>query len=242
MADRALRHGELREVFDGIWMVTGTVRMPGPLPVTFSRNMTVVREGDALVLVNSVRLDDAGLAALEALGRPAHVIRLAAFHGLDDRFYQTKYGAKVWAVEGSLYLPGFETDPSKAYFTPDHLMRADTALPIAGAELIRIASAKPPEGLLLLPREGGILISGDVLQNWAAPDAYFSFLGRVMMRAMGFIKPYNLGPGWLRGAKPDLDEVRAILDLDFEHVLPAHGVEVIGDAKAKYRPAFARLR
>lgn len=51
----ALPHGELREVLSGIYIVTGTVAMPGPLPVRFSRNMTIVREGARLVLVNSVR-------------------------------------------------------------------------------------------------------------------------------------------------------------------------------------------
>lgn len=242
MSDRALPHGELREVFEEIWFVTGTVRMPGPLPVAFSRNMTVVRQDGALTLVNSVRLDEGGLGALEALGDVRHVVRLAAFHGMDDRFYKERYGAKVWAVDGSHYLPGFESDPSKAYFTPDERMTSDGALPVRAARLVRIGSAKPPEGLLLLDRDGGIIVSGDALQNWSAPDAYFSFLGRVMMRAMGFIKPYNIGPGWLRGAKPDLAEVRGLLDLDFEHVLPAHGAEVIGDAKAKFRPAFDRLR
>src|ERR1700722_8894119 len=58
----ALPHGELDEVLPGLFLVTGTARLPGPLPVRFSRNMTVVREGERLVLLNSVRLDEAGLA------------------------------------------------------------------------------------------------------------------------------------------------------------------------------------
>src|SRR5579871_4123106 len=44
----ALPHGALREVLPGLFFVTGTVPMPGPLPVRFSRNMTVVREGERL--------------------------------------------------------------------------------------------------------------------------------------------------------------------------------------------------
>ena len=69
-------HGSLTEVLPGLWFVTGTVGMPGPLPVRFSRNMTVVRRSDKLVVVNSVRLDDAGLAALDKLGKVTDVIRL----------------------------------------------------------------------------------------------------------------------------------------------------------------------
>src|SRR5262249_45497235 len=41
----AQKHGELRELLPGLWFVTGTVKMPGPLPVRFSRNMTVVKQG-----------------------------------------------------------------------------------------------------------------------------------------------------------------------------------------------------
>ena len=65
----ALPHGPLNEVLPGIFFVKGTLRMSGFLPVAFSRNMTVIKEGERLVIVNSVRLDDAGLAQLDALGR-----------------------------------------------------------------------------------------------------------------------------------------------------------------------------
>jgi hypothetical protein len=59
-----------------------------------------------------------------------------------------------------------------------------------------------------------------------------------MMKRFGFFKPYNVGPGWLRFASPSADDVRSILQLDFEHVLPGHGDAVIGGAKEKYRPAI----
>ena len=235
-------HGELRELFDGVWFVTGRVRMFGPL--TFSRNMTVVRDGDALTLIGSMRLSDDGLAALEKLGAVKSVIRLAAFHGMDDPFYKERYGATVYAVEGSAYATGFKPgtpDPSKAYFQPDVWMNDATELPVSDAKLITIRSAKPPEGLMLLQREGGILVSGDALQNWGEPDEHFSISGRLMMKRMGFIRPYNVGPGWLDGAKPDRAEVKALLDLPFEHVLPVHGAEVIGAAKEKYRPRIEAL-
>ena len=60
----------------GVWMVTGSMSIG---PTTFSRNMQVLKQGDELVLVNTVRLDDAGLEALDALGRVTHVVRLAGF-------------------------------------------------------------------------------------------------------------------------------------------------------------------
>lgn len=236
----ALPHGDLREVLPGVYFVTGTVGMPGPLPIRFSRNMTILREGERLVLVNSVRLTDEGLASLDALGKVSDVIRLAANHGQDDPFYQERYRAKIWAVSGQRYTPGFATNAPNTYFEPDATIGADDQLPIAGARLYTIHST-PPEGLLVLERHGGTIVSGDCLQNWAEADSYFSFLGRAMMKVMGFIQPHNIGPGWLKQGKPPKNELRGILDLDFANVLPAHGAPVLGKAREQYRPALERV-
>src|SRR5262245_30354002 len=86
-------HGALTEVFPDVFVVTGSMRFPLPLvPVFASRTMTILRDGGSLALVNTVRLDDPGLAALDALGKVEHVIRLAGFHGSDDPFYKDRYG------------------------------------------------------------------------------------------------------------------------------------------------------
>lgn len=78
----AMLHDELRELLPGMYLVAGIVGMPGPLPVRFSRNMTVVREGDRLALVNTVRLDEAGLTALDAFVKVTDGVRLAANRGV----------------------------------------------------------------------------------------------------------------------------------------------------------------
>ena len=236
----ALPHGDLQEILPGIHFVTGSFSFPGPLPVRFSRNMTVVRQGARLVLVNAVRLDQAGLAALDALGQVTDVLRLAANHGIDDPFYADRYRAKVWAVKGQRYTPGFNTSSPKTYFRPDVEIDATTALPIEGAR-IQIIGSRPPEGLLLLPGHGGVMVAGDSLQNWGAVDSYFNGVGSVMMRMLGFIRPHNVGPAWLRQGKPPIAHLRAILGAPFAHVLPAHGAAVIGNASELYRPAIDRV-
>jgi hypothetical protein len=236
----ARKHGALTEVLPGLYFVTGTVHLPGPLPVRFSRNMTVVRRGESLILVNTVRLDDAGLAELDKLGKVTDVIRLAANHGSDDPFYAERYGAKVWVVKGQRYTAGFNTSAPNTYFTPHHEMDASTQLPIPDAKLI-VIDATPPEGLLLLPEHGGVMISGDCLQNWATTDPYFSWLGSGVMKMMGFIKPHNIGPGWLRQCKPPKDQLRGVLGATFANVLPAHGTPVLGGAVDHYRPAVERV-
>jgi hypothetical protein len=231
----AYPHGELREVLPGLFFVTGTTAMgPG---MRFSRNMTVIREGERLVLVNTVRLDDAGLKALDALGRVTDVIRLAGFHGSDDPFYKERYGAKVWAIRGQRYTAGFDTKAPEVYFEPDVQIDETTRLPLADAR-IHVFASTPPEGLLVLARDGGVVVSGDCLQHWASTDAYFSFFGGLMMKMMGFIKPHNVGPGWLKQGRPPAGDLRAVLDLPFENVLPAHGAPVLGGAKPAWRPAI----
>jgi hypothetical protein len=201
--------------------------------------MTIVREGERVILINSVRLSDEGLIELDKLGRVTDVIRLAGYHGSDDAFYKDRTGAKVWAIKGQRYANGFNANPEDTYFEPDEEIDAQTKLPISGSS-VYIFSTKPPEALLLLEREGGVLVTGDCLQNWNRVDPYFSWVGGLMMRVMGFIKPHNVGPAWHKNSKPSAESMRGILDLPFDHVLPAHGAPVVGSAKASFQPAIEK--
>jgi hypothetical protein len=234
----ALPHGAIREVLPNIHFVTGTVRMTMP-PVRFSRNMTIVREGERIVLVNCVRLDEAGLASLDALGKVTDLVRLAGGHGMDDPFYRERYKAKVWAVAGQRYTAGFDANAKDVYLEPDVAMGAGTELPLSGARLYTIRSS-PPEALLILDRHGGTVVAGDCLQNWAKTDAYFNGLARMIMPWMGFVRAYNIGPAWLKDGKPPREDLRGILGLEFANFLPAHGDAVIGDAREHYRAAIDR--
>lgn len=235
-------HGEIEELFPDVFFVTGGVTMNGPMTMRFSRNMTIVRQDGALTLINSVRLNDEGLAALDALGKVEHVIRLAGFHGMDDPFYKERYGAKVWNVAGQVYASEFDNAKNAeatTYFVADEGMEPDTQLPLSDARLIAIR-AKVPEALLFLERDGGILVAGDCLQNWAKPDSYFNLPGKLMMRLMGFIKPHNVGPAWAKMTKPNGEDMAGLIELGFENLLPVHGAPVIGGAAAAFTPAIQR--
>ena len=88
----ALPHGPIEEVFPDVFFVSGAMEtvLQG-MEWKFSRNMTVVREGDRLIIINSVRLSDEGLAELDRLGRVTDVVRLGSLHGRDDPFYVDRY-------------------------------------------------------------------------------------------------------------------------------------------------------
>ncbi len=227
-------HGDLEEVLPGVFFVSGTMKMS---VTKFSRNMVVLRDGDRLVLVNSLRLGEEGLAALDALGRVTDVVRLAGFHGSDDPFYKERYGAKVWAVKGQTYFTGLNPAKGEIYFEPDALMEPGGELPLAGASLHRF-DTEPAEGILRIAAGGGTIITGDSLQNWATADRWFNWLARFVMGRMGFLEPHQLGPGWVKSLKPNPAQVAAVLELNFENVLPGHGAAVLGDGPAKYRPVI----
>lgn len=228
-------HGALTEVVPGLHLVQGSMTFG---PARFSRNMVVVDRGDGeLVLVNSVRLDEAGLAALDALGRVSDVVRLAGGHGADDPFYKDRYDARVWAMAGQRYFEGLDFRKGATYFEADEPVEGEALGALPEARLFHFDTT-PQESLLWLPHSGGTVVAGDALQNWAATSGHFNLLGGLGFRLMGFVGPCRLGKGWLDICKPSAERVGAVLELSFENLLPAHGDPVIGGARERFRPAI----
>jgi len=229
---KALEHGDITQIFENVFFVTGameTVLMD--MDWKFSRNMTIVREGERLIIINSVRLNEAGLAQLDKLGRVSDVVRLGALHGRDDAFYIDRYKAKYWG------LPGFPGDADLAL----NELSAHAALPISNASLFTFGKAKLPEAILFLPQEGGIAIACDALQNWLSPDAYFCDSSVARMEQMGFFTPANIGPVWMQAAEPEKDDFDALSEIAFEHALCGHGEPLINGARDAYKARFKAL-
>jgi hypothetical protein len=85
MYSPAWPHSEIKAIFPAIFYVTGTnITTFNNTELQHSRNMIIIRENGKLSLINTVRLDEKGLAALEALGDVENIIRIGAFHGRDD--------------------------------------------------------------------------------------------------------------------------------------------------------------
>jgi len=211
----AMPHGDIQEVFSNVFFVTGTMKtvLMGA-HWHFSRNMVVIREGSNLSLINAVRLSDEGLAQLDALGKVVNVIKIGSLHGVDDAFYQAHYGAKLWALPDMPHAEGV---------SPDHFLGIDKALPFAESSLFVFEHTKLPECIIRIDREGGILIACDSLQNWLAPDAFFSEESKKMMSEMGFFQPANLGPVWMKVNEPKAPDFVRLNQLTFRHVLCGHG-------------------
>lgn len=221
----AYPHGSLDEVFDGLFFLRGTIRVgPG---VSVTRNMVVVKQGDELVLVNSVRLNEEGEAALEQLGKVRHLVRLGAFHGADDAYYVHRYKPTFWAPKGQNHAAGLSADRDLR----------DGESPIDGSGVFTFQHGKQPEAALLIEREGGVIVPCDAYQNWTTFEGC-SAIGKLMLRAMGF-GPTLIGGPWTnamgRRVKEDFD---VLVERDFRHLLPAHGEPIVGTANEGLRAAM----
>lgn len=88
MGHRIFSHGPLVELAKGVWQITGSLSIPVP------RNMTIVRnERGELVLYSAIALEEAGMTALEALGKPELMVIPHRRHQMDAPFYKARYPA-----------------------------------------------------------------------------------------------------------------------------------------------------
>jgi len=225
----------------------------------FNRQMVIVQEPNAeglkeaktdnddngnssfnLTLINTCRLSEVGLRDLSALGRVRNIVRLGAFHGIDDAFYTKRYPkAKFWAIEGQSFAKGL---------VPNVLLEEGKGVPVTGSEFVRFKTAALPEGVLLLPHMGGTLITVDSVQHsvgWF--DTNNSVLISVLMGMMGFVEPCKIGPGFValnqkKGAPLDayMSDFDQILALKWVNLIGGHGVPCIGNAKQLTRDSLER--
>ena len=220
-------HGQIQTLFDDVFFVQGSVMMAPGFQV--SRSMIIVREGTQLTLISPIRLDDVGLKYLDTLGEVKHLVKLGNYHlgahnGLDDAFYQDRYQAKLWAMPNMTHKHGLVTNVE---------LIEGGDLPFSQAKFISIPSSKMPEGVIVLEQNQGVLIAADSFQNWLG-DAFFSENALTQMQKMGFIRAANIGPEWRRVCEPEKADFERILNEDFQHLLPSHGVPLLSGAKAAF--------
>lgn len=217
-------HGPLSQVFRNIYTVRGTniTNFEG-VELQFSRNMIVINRKSELTLINTVRLYENGLNELDTLGEVKNIIRIGAFHGRDDAFYINRYpNACFWNIQG------MET-PSGS-LQVNHLTEWGES-PLDSLRYIEFSTSKEPEGALLLEQEGGILITCDSIKNWVQPDEYFSKATWDSFQEGGLIGEAGIARIWLQGTGTKEKDFKKILNLEFRHLLSAHGDPLMNDAK-----------
>lgn len=232
---QATPHSLPEEIATDLFFVYGSVRI-NPL-ILFSRNMAVLRHAGELTLVNPVRMNPAGLVALEALGEVRHVLRLGALHGMDDPFYLQRYDARFWSFPGGTSYPGPVIDETLTEGGP---------LPVPDAQLFEFHGIHQPEGALLLTRGPGILLTTDAIQSYTTPPhkPHTSLFARLLTPLRGFPNETLVGPIWtqlMTDDRPALRrEFKRLLTLEFDQLLSAHGTFLPAGAKAEVARAVAR--
>lgn len=223
-------HGDIEKITDGVFMVRGSINL-NPL-VRITRNMAIVREGTELTIINPLRLNDAGERSLEALGKVRNIMRLGAFHGVDDPYYKDRFDAKLWAQAGGKTYPQPDIDV---------VLGASTALPF-DATLFDFEGTTEPECALLFP-DSKLLLTCDAIQHYG-DYSYNNWLARRLLPFVGFPMTTIVGPIWLQRMVPEGDDIepvfRQLLELDFDSLLSAHGTLLESGAKEAVAAAIDR--
>jgi hypothetical protein len=188
-----------------------------------------VREDGKLTILNSVRLNDEGLAALDRLGKVVNVVRLGDMHGMDDPFYIDRYKATFWALPDMKMQEGLKIDKE---------LKEGGEMPFRDATLFVFTTVKRPECIIRLDREGGIMIACDSLQNWVEPDQFFADDTVETMKKMNFFRTANLGPAWMFESQPAAADFIRLKDIPFEHALCGHGYPLINNAQKEFQKTF----
>lgn len=175
MADRSewkvLEHGPIERLAENLWRVEGA--LPG---MSLRRTMIVARRDDGgLVLHSPIAMDEARMAELEQLGRPAALLVPNGYHRLDAPRYKARYPeASVYAPRGSRKQVSevVAVDGNYDEYPADGVVALDT-----------LASTGDREGAMRVRSADGVtLVLNDVMMNM---DRRPDFLGRLMTGIFG---------------------------------------------------------
>jgi hypothetical protein len=216
-------HGKVVKVFDDVYMVEGSFPMlPG---VRIGRAMTIVKNGDDLTVINSIRVDEETEEEIKKLGTIKNLVRLCTGHGLDDPYYFQTFKPKYYSV----------AKEPMANAPHDVNLTEESEVPIPDAKVIvfkNIPKGAEPECAMLIPQGGSTLVTVDAIQNGATPD-HSSFLGRNMTYMLGFNHTCNCPPLWRHNNGMDhWNDMERILALEWDNLCTGHGPAMVGGAKA----------
>jgi hypothetical protein len=208
-------HGNVEEIGNDIYIVRGSIKMNPVIRIT--RNMVVVRHEGELTLIDPIRVNATGENQLAALGKIKHIVRLGAFHGIDDPYYVDHFKAKLWSQPGG-----------KTYREPpiDNELTDTTELPIPNAELMFFNGTNEPECAILIKDGDGLLVTCDAIQNYG-DYSYNNFPAKILLPILGISKTTVVGPVWLKVMTPEggnlKSEFKRLLEFKFDRLVAAHG-------------------
>jgi hypothetical protein len=224
-------HGPIHFVDDGLFVVEGRwKRSP------FERRMTIFLLASGEVAVHSaIAMDDAGMAALEEIGRPAWVLVPNVMHFSDASWYGERYPSARVLVPGTARGKLFEKirriDGSLDEDWPPALQGELAIVPLEGVRNAEVAFVHAPSRTLVLT---------DAVFHYHDRD--LPILARMFMRlnrAYGRFGPSRIFTSFVV-SNPDAfrGSIEALLEQDFDRVIMSHGRVLDTGGKAAMRDAF----
>ncbi len=176
---KVYEHGRLQPLAENVWAVDGSI--PN---MEIRRWMVVARlQNRDLVIWNAIAMDDAGMAALEALGRPAHLVVPNGWHRMDAGCFKDRYpdlqvicpaGARKMVSKKVAVDTTMEDSPSPG--GEDNTVRFETNQGPGGME----------GAMLVRSQDGETAVFGDLLFNCTAGPGFWWFMyGKVLGSAGG---------------------------------------------------------
>jgi hypothetical protein len=219
----ATAHGPIEQLFPDLFWVRGSL-VAEARGITIARNMIILRTAGELTLINAVRLDQAGEAALAELGEVAHLVKLGAFHGLDDPYYVDRYRPTMWAPPGSTHKRGLSHDRD---------LTEEASPP--GTRVFAFRHTERPEAALIVPAGGGTLITCDAVTNIVDTDGCAG-VDRIYTAENGLLRRASIGAAWRRAMTPEhgpslLFDFKRLLDEPFVNLISAHGPPLLDTAR-----------
>ncbi|MBX3220764.1 MAG: DUF4336 domain-containing protein [Labilithrix sp.] len=222
----------LKRIADGVWSHDSVVAMgPGGM-MRMPCRATVVRLPDGGLVVHSpVALDDRAASELDALGDVRALVAPNFMHWLFVKAAKTRYPkARVLAAPRlSKKLAGLSFEPLPERGALDGL---------EGLHVERVQGAPGIDEHVFLHEASRSLLISELLFNVHACE---SFWMRVLFRLGGTWRKTAQSRVWrmlVDDRAAAAQSATAILSLDFERIVPAHGDPIEDDAAARARHAL----
>jgi hypothetical protein len=228
------KHSDITKIFPNIFLVTGTNKIHHEgVNIQTSRNMVIVKNGEEITLINTVRLDEQHLKRIESMGKIRHIVKLGPFHGRDDAFYIDRYKAQLWALKGMKHNNGVKANVE---LSPKNKM------PFPNSDVFIFETTTQPEGIIHIEAEGGILITCDSIKNWTYVDDYFSEQTGKNFIEHGLIQAANIDTVWINEMQPKVEDFNRLLtSFKFKHMLSAHGQPLLNSAYTQIANSVQQL-
>jgi hypothetical protein len=218
---------------EGVWVDTAPVRFLG---MRLTSTMTVLRLADGGLLIHSpVAMTPERRAAIEALGRVAHLHAPNLFHHLHLGAWAAAFpSAKVHAPAGlAAKRPDLRIDRIHSATPEPAFAGAVDELPIEGFRL---------RESVLYHRPARSLVVADLVHNVGRPEHGWT---KLYTRAMGFHDRIALSRVIRWTAFPDRVAARrsldAVLALPFDRLVVGHGPPVTAGAREALAAAYRWL-